>query len=58
MDNHTEPADGLAIAADAAEMLPLDVLAAVADLVDPAAVAREMPGNPWRPSWAQFHTRR
>jgi polyhydroxyalkanoate synthase subunit PhaC len=47
MDNHTEPADGLAIAADAAEaaagMLPLDMLAAVADLVDPAAVAREMP---------------
>ena len=47
MDNHTEPADGLAIAADAAEaaadLLPLDMLAAVADLVDPAAVAREMP---------------
>jgi polyhydroxyalkanoate synthase subunit PhaC len=47
MDNHTEPADGLVIAADAAgaaaEMLPLDMLAAVADLVDPAAVAREMP---------------
>ena len=47
MGNHTEPADGLAIAADtaeaAADMLSLDMLAAVADLVDPAAVAREMP---------------
>jgi polyhydroxyalkanoate synthase subunit PhaC len=47
MDNHTQPADGLAIAADAAEaaadMLPVDMLAAVADLIDPAAVAREMP---------------
>ena len=47
MDNNTEPADALAIAADAAgaaaDMLPLDMLAAVADLVDPAAVAREMP---------------
>jgi polyhydroxyalkanoate synthase len=40
MDNHTELADGLATAAD---MLPLDMLAAAADLVDPAAVAREMP---------------
>ena len=47
MDNHTEPADGLGIAADAAEaaagMLPLDMVAAMADLGDPAAVAREMP---------------
>jgi polyhydroxyalkanoate synthase subunit PhaC len=44
MDNHTKPADGLAKAADAAaEMLPLDMINAVADLVDPAAVAREMP---------------
>ncbi len=47
MDNHTESAGGLASAADAAvaaaDMLPLDMLAAVADLVDPAAVAREMP---------------
>jgi polyhydroxyalkanoate synthase subunit PhaC len=47
MDNHTESAGGLATAADAAvamaDMLPLDMLAAVADLVDPAAVAREMP---------------
>jgi polyhydroxyalkanoate synthase subunit PhaC len=47
MDTDTEAAAGLAIAADAAEaaadLLPLDMLAAVADLVDPAAVAREMP---------------
>jgi polyhydroxyalkanoate synthase subunit PhaC len=47
MDNHTEPADALAIAADAAEaaagMLPLDMVNAVADLVDPVAVAKEMP---------------
>ena len=47
MDNYTEPAEGLVIAADAAEtaaeMLPLDMLAAVADLVDPAAIGREMP---------------
>jgi polyhydroxyalkanoate synthase subunit PhaC len=47
MDNHAGPAAGLAIAADAAEaaaeMLPLDMLAAVADLVEPAAVVREMP---------------
>jgi polyhydroxyalkanoate synthase len=47
MDNNTEPADALAIAADAAgaaaDLLPLDMVAAVADLVDPAAVAREMP---------------
>jgi polyhydroxyalkanoate synthase len=47
MDKDTEPAGGLAIAADAAEaaagLLPLDMLAAVADLVDPAVVAREMP---------------
>jgi polyhydroxyalkanoate synthase subunit PhaC len=47
MHKETEPAGGLAIAADAAEaaagLLPLDMLAAVADLVDPAVVAREMP---------------
>jgi polyhydroxyalkanoate synthase subunit PhaC len=47
MDNHTDTAGGLGIAADAAEaaadLLPLDMVAAVADLVDPAAVAREMP---------------
>jgi polyhydroxyalkanoate synthase len=47
MHKETEPAGGLAIAADAAEaaagLLPLDMLAAMADLVDPAAVAREMP---------------
>src|SRR6516164_8109380 len=47
MDNNTQPADALAIAADAAgaaaDLLPLDMVAAVADLVDPAAVAREMP---------------
>jgi polyhydroxyalkanoate synthase subunit PhaC len=47
MDKDIELAGGLAIAADAAEaaadLLPLDMLAAVADLVDPAAVAREMP---------------
>jgi polyhydroxyalkanoate synthase subunit PhaC len=41
MDTYTEAADGAAEAA--AGMLPLDMLAAVADLVDPAAVAREMP---------------
>jgi polyhydroxyalkanoate synthase subunit PhaC len=47
MDNHTEPEDGLALGAGAAEaaagLLPLDMLGAVADLADPAAVAREMP---------------
>ena len=47
MKKDTEPAGGLAAAADAAEaaagLLPLDMLAAVADLVDPAVVAREMP---------------
>jgi len=47
MGKNTEPAGGLAVAADAAEaaagLLPLDMLAAVADLVDPAVVAREMP---------------
>jgi polyhydroxyalkanoate synthase subunit PhaC len=47
MDNQTEPAEGLALAADAAEaaagMLPLDMVNAVADLVDPVAVAKEMP---------------
>ena len=47
MDNNTQPADAFASAADAAQaaadMLPLDMVAAVADLVDPAAVAREMP---------------
>jgi poly[(R)-3-hydroxyalkanoate] polymerase subunit PhaC len=47
MDKHDAPADALAIAANAAEaaadLLPLDMVAAVADLVDPAAVAREMP---------------
>ena len=47
MDNNTEAAGALASAADAAQaaadMLPLDMVAAVADLVDPAAVAREMP---------------
>jgi polyhydroxyalkanoate synthase subunit PhaC len=47
MDNHTESAAGLGIAADAAEaaagMLPLDMVNAVADLVDPAVVAKEMP---------------
>ena len=47
MDKDTDPVDGLAIAADAADaavgLLPLDMLAAVADLVEPAAVAREMP---------------
>jgi polyhydroxyalkanoate synthase subunit PhaC len=45
MDNHTETASGLATdaAEAAAGMLPLDMLAAVGDLVDPAAVAREMP---------------
>ena len=47
MDKDTELAGGLATAADAAEaaagLPPLDMLAAVADLVDPAAVAREMP---------------
>jgi hypothetical protein len=40
MDNHSESADGLALTADAAEaaagMLPLDMVAAVVDLVDPA----------------------
>lgn len=41
MDTYTEAADGAAEAA--AGMLPLDMLAAVADLADPAAVAREMP---------------
>ena len=47
MDHHTEPADALVIASDAAQaaadLLPLDMLAAVADLADPAAVARSMP---------------
>jgi polyhydroxyalkanoate synthase subunit PhaC len=47
MDDRTEPADALAIAANAAEaaagLLPSDMLAAVTDLVDPATVAREMP---------------
>ena len=47
MDKHDAPADALGLAAEAAEkaadMLPLDMVAAVADLVDPAAVAREMP---------------
>jgi polyhydroxyalkanoate synthase len=43
MHKDTEPAGGLAYAADAAELLPLDMVAAVADLVDPAVVAREMP---------------
>jgi poly[(R)-3-hydroxyalkanoate] polymerase subunit PhaC len=47
MDEHDAPADVPGLAAEAAEaaagMLPLDMVAAVADLVDPAAVAREMP---------------
>jgi polyhydroxyalkanoate synthase subunit PhaC len=47
MDDHAEPADALVIAADAAEaaagLLPLDMLTAVADLADPAVVAKEMP---------------
>jgi polyhydroxyalkanoate synthase subunit PhaC len=47
MDKQDATADTLAAAADAAgaaaEMLPLDMITAVADLVDPAAVAREMP---------------
>jgi polyhydroxyalkanoate synthase subunit PhaC len=47
MDNHTEPAGGLAAATDAAgaaaDKLPLDMLAAATDLLDPAAVARQMP---------------
>jgi len=47
MDDNTQPADAVSFAAEATEkaagMLPLDMVAAVADLVDPAAVAREMP---------------
>jgi len=51
MDTDTEAAADLDIAADAAEtvaeaatdLLPLDMLAAVTDLVDPAVVAREAP---------------
>jgi len=47
MDKQDVTADALSSAADAtekaADMLPLDMVAAVADLVDPVAVAREMP---------------
>jgi polyhydroxyalkanoate synthase subunit PhaC len=43
MDKHTEAASNLGIADGAADMLPLDMLAAMADLADPATVAREMP---------------
>ncbi|HXZ78252.1 MAG TPA: hypothetical protein VEH31_46270, partial [Streptosporangiaceae bacterium] len=47
MDKQDVTADALGLAADAtekaADMLPLDMVAAVADLVDPVAVAREMP---------------
>jgi poly[(R)-3-hydroxyalkanoate] polymerase subunit PhaC len=47
MDKHDAPADAFGLAAEAtekaADMLPLDMVTAVADLVDPAAVAREMP---------------
>jgi polyhydroxyalkanoate synthase subunit PhaC len=47
MDYHTAPADVLSFAADvaegAADRLPLDMIGALADLVDPAAAAREMP---------------
>jgi len=47
MDNQEGPADILSLTVEAAEaaagMLPLDMVGAVADLVDPAAVAREMP---------------
>ncbi len=48
MDKDTGHVDGLDIAADAvadavADLLPMDMLAAVADLAEPAAVAREMP---------------
>jgi polyhydroxyalkanoate synthase subunit PhaC len=47
MDKREVPADTLSVAAGAAEaaaeMLPLDMVAAVADLVDPAEVARQMP---------------
>jgi hypothetical protein len=86
MDKDAAPVGGLAIAADAtqavADLLPFDMLAAVAILVDPAAVARSGPErqaratlgmasirrsarppartstcNPWRPAWAQSHTR-
>ena len=47
MDKPDVTTDAFSFAADAAEaaadLLPLDMVAAVADLVDPAAVAREMP---------------
>jgi len=47
MDKQDVTADALSSVAEATEkaagMLPLDMVAAVADLVDPAAVAREMP---------------
>ena len=47
MDKQEGPADILSLTVEAAEaaagMLPLDMVGAVADLVDPAAVAREMP---------------
>jgi poly[(R)-3-hydroxyalkanoate] polymerase subunit PhaC len=47
MDNRQAPADVMDIMSEATEaaagMLPFDMLGAVTDLVDPAAVAREMP---------------
>ena len=47
MDKKEAPADAVDIMSEATEaaagMLPLDMVNALADLVDPAAVAREMP---------------
>jgi polyhydroxyalkanoate synthase subunit PhaC len=47
MDSHEGPIDALGVAVDtaeaAADMLPLDMIGAVADLADPVTVAREMP---------------
>ncbi len=47
MDTNEAPADAMGIMSEATDaaagMLPLDMVNALADLVDPAAVAREMP---------------
>ncbi len=47
MDTNEAPADAMGIMSEATEqaagMLPLDMANALAELVDPAAVAKEMP---------------